>query len=335
VPATIADVARYAGVGVGTVSRVLNDQPKVSPATRARVRAAIKALDYVPSTNARRLSSGRTRTIAVVSTHLVSPSVVERVRGIEQSLTRAGLDLIIRNVETPERRDEVVADVARTDRIDGALFISIAPSPGEFAQMRRSGLAIVLIDAHHRSLPRVVCDDLEGGRIAAQHLLDLGHTRIAFVGDPPHPALGVRSSAMRLRGTTETLERSGVEIQPSFIGAVEHAREEARRSARAILATSNPPTAVIAANDTLAFGVLQAARELGVDVPGELSVVGYDDIEAADLVQLTTIHQPLYESGTRAVSRLLSIIDGTDKGALRTVLPVHLVERGTTGPAPS
>ncbi|WP_169789899.1 LacI family DNA-binding transcriptional regulator [Actinoplanes subtropicus] len=333
-PTTIGDVARRAGVGVGTVSRVLNNQPKVGPETRARVLAAIAELDYVPSATARQLSLRRTNTIAVASIHIVIPSVIERIHGIERALTAAGLDLIIRNVETVERRNEAVREIARTDRIDGAIFISLAPGAEELARIRRSGLPVVLIDAHHRSVPRVVSDDVEGGRLVGRHLLELGHTRIGFVGDPPRPALGVQSSRMRLRGVIEALQERGLGIAPEHIVEGEHSRAGGQDSARTILSRPDPPTAIVAANDTLAFGVLAAARERGLDVPRDLSVVGYDDIDAADLVQLTTMHQPLRESGTEAVRRLLAILDGTDNGPLRSVLPVHLVKRGTTAPAP-
>lgn len=332
---TIADVARLAGVGIGTVSRVLNDRPKVGAETRARVLAAIAELDFVPSANARRLSSGRTRTVAVVTTHLVAPSVVERVRGVEQSLTRAGLDLMVRNVETKERRDEVVGEIARTDRVDGAILISVAPDRAEFAQIQRATLPVVLIDAHHRSLPRIVCDDLAGGRIAATHLVELGHRRVVFLGDPPRPSLGVRSSSFRCTGVEEVLAEHGLELRTAHIGELQQARREARELAETLLAGPDRPSAVVAANDTLAFGVLEAARNLGLSVPGDLSVIGYDDVETADLVRLTTVHQPLYETGVRAVERLLEAIEGRLQPPLRTVLPVHLVERSTTGPAPT
>ncbi|WP_159064259.1 LacI family DNA-binding transcriptional regulator [Streptomyces canus] len=330
--ATIADVARRAGVGVGTVSRVLNDRPKVGAQTRARVLAAIEELKYVPSETARRLSLRRTQTIAVVSVHLVIPSVIERIHGIERSLTAAGLDMIIRNAETVERRDEVVREIARAGRVDGAIFISVAPQGEGQEEISASGLPVVLIDARRPGVPHIVCDDVEGGRIAGRHLLELGHTRIGFVGDPPSPRLGVRSSRTRLRGVTEALQECALRIDPSHIAEGEHSRLGGQQSARKILSGANPPTAIVAANDTLAFGVLQAARDLGLEVPGDLSVLGYDDIDAADLVQLTTIHQPLRESGTEAVRRLLAAIDGTGKGPLRTVLPVHLIVRGTTGP---
>lgn len=332
---TIADVARHAGVGVGTVSRVINDRPKVGAETRARVLAAIAALDYVPSANARRLSSGRTLTIAVVTTHLVAPSVVERIRGIEQSLTRAGLDMMIRNVETKARRDEVVREMARTDRIDGAILISVAPDQEEYLRFERSRLPLVLVDADHRCVPSIICDDIEGGRIAARHLVGLGHSRIAFVGDPARPPIGIRSSARRRQGVAQVLAAEDLDLQTVHITHVEDARLEARALARQILGKHNRPTAVIAANDILAFGAIEAARDLGLTVPGDLSVIGYDDVETADMLRLTTVHQPLYETGVLAVERLLALLDGKSENPLHTVLPVHLVERATTSVPPA
>ena len=192
-PATIQDVARAAGVGRGTVSRVLNGRPNVDPATRARVLEAIAALDFVPSAAARRLSLRRTQSIAVVTLHLTRPSVVERLRGIESALVDAALDMVVLNIETVERRNAILRDVPRPERFDGLILISVAPHDMELAQIRRSSLPVVLIDAHHRALPRVVCDDVGGGVMAANHLLERGHRRFGFIGDEPRPTLGVPS----------------------------------------------------------------------------------------------------------------------------------------------
>jgi DNA-binding LacI/PurR family transcriptional regulator len=332
---TVRDVARLAGVGVGTVSRVLNDRPKVGAATRQRVLDAIAQLDYTPNASARSLKSGRTGTIAVVTTHFVAPSVVERVRGIEQSLTLAGLDLMIRNIETKERRDAAVRDAVRADRFDGAILISLSPTAQEQRQIEQSGFPVVLIDAHHRSLPRVVCDDRAGGRLAADHLAGLGHRRIAFIGDPARPQVGVPSSSKRLAGAREVFAAAGVSLRTSAIRSVQDGLRQARDLAQAILRGPDRPTAIMAANDTLAFGALQAARHLAIPVPGQLSVIGYDDAGAAELVRLTTIHQPLYETGCEAVAKLQNMIAGQPADPLRTVLPVSLVQRDTTGPAPT
>lgn len=329
---TISDVARLAGVGRGTVSRVLNERPNVDPGTRERVLAAIRELDYVPSSAARRLSLGRTHTIAVVVPYLTRPSVVERLRGIEQALVQAAFDMIVFNVETPQRRDAVLRDLSRPARIDGLILVSIAPHEDELRQIRNSGLPVVLVDAHHRSLPRVVVDDVGGGRLAARHLLDLGHVRIGFIGDPLRPPIGFSSSRLRLRGVEQALRADGLAIPEELVALGEHGRQRARELAGELLRSSLPPTAIVAASDTQALGVLEAAADLGLEVPGDLSVVGYDDIEAADYVGLTTIHQPLLETGSRAVRRLLELIGGSRGPTLREVLDVWLVARRTTSP---
>jgi DNA-binding LacI/PurR family transcriptional regulator len=329
---TISDVARRAGVGRGTVSRVLNERPNVDPETRERVRAAIRDLDYVPSSAARRLSLGRTHTIAVVVPYLTRPSVVERLRGIERALVQAELDMIVFNVETPQRRDDVMRDLPRPTRIDGLILVSIAPHEHELRQIRQAGLPVVLVDAHHRSVPRVVVDDVGGGRLAARHLLDLGHVRIGFIGDPLRPPIGFASTRLRLRGVEQAMRADGLAIPDELVALGEHGRQRARELAGGLLRSSLPPTAIVAASDTQALGVLEAAADLELQVPGDLSVIGYDDIEAADYVGLTTIHQPLEETGLRAVGRLLELIAGEPGPTLREVLDVWLVNRRTTSP---
>ncbi len=329
-PATIGDVARLAGVGRGTVSRVLNERPNVDPATRARVLAAIGELKYAPSAAARRLSLGRTQTIAVVVPYLTRPSVVERLRGIEQALAAAGLDMIVFNVETPQRRDDVLRDLSRPTRIDGAILVSIAPHEHELRVIQESGLPLVLVDAHHRSIPRVVVDDVGGGRLAGRHLLELGHVRIGFVGDPLRPPLGFSSSRLRLHGLEQALRAEGVAIPDELVGLGEHGRQRARELAGQLLRLPGPPSAIVAASDTQALGVLEAADRVGLRVPDDVSIVGYDDIEAADSRGLTTIHQPLVETGVRAVQRLVDIIAGAPSRPLREVLEVRLVIRATT-----
>lgn len=334
-PVTIADVARLAGVGRGTVSRVLNNKSNVDPATRARVQGAIDQLDFVPSAAARRLSLGRSLTVTVVVPFLTRPSVVERLRGIEAALVEAGLDMIVMNVESAARRDAILRDVSRKERVDGLILMSIAPHEEELARIQAIGLPLMLVDAHHRSVPRVVVDDVDGGRMAAQHLLDLGHRRIGFVGDVPRPGFGFSSSRLRHRGVEQALRDAGLAIRSEHLGLAEHSRQNARASADAILRTPGRPTAIVAASDTEAIGVLEAAAALGLATPADLSVVGYDDVEAADLLGLTTVRQPLEATGQRAVARLLDIIAGRAVEPLREVLPVTLVVRRTTAAPPA
>ena len=222
---TISDVARLAGVGRGTVSRVLNDRANVDPATREKVLAAIKALDFVPSQTARRLSLRRTQTIAVIIPFLTRPSAVERLSGIEQTLAASGYDPIVFNIETAERRLAVFRDLPRPERMDGLIIVSLSPHPAELERIERSGLPTVLVDAHHRALPRVVGNDVLGGRLAAQHVINLGHRRIAFLGDIPRVALAFTSSRLRLSGVRQTLRANGIGLPPSRVGIGEHSRQ--------------------------------------------------------------------------------------------------------------
>lgn len=331
---TIRDVARLAAVGVGTVSRVLNDSPRVDPATRERVIAAITDLDYVPSAVARRLSTGRNGAIGVVVPFLTRPSVVERLHGVEAALSETLYDLVVFNIETPERREKVIRLLARRDRVDGLIILSLAPHRGELAQIHRSGIPTVLVDAHHRAFSRVVVDDVAGGRLASSYLIELGHRRVGFLGDDPQSRFKFSPSRLRRVGVARALRAAGLELRPEYVRTGGF-RETARRIAAELLELELPPTAIVCGSDVEALGVLEAAREAGVAVPGRISVIGYDDIEIAGDLGLTTVRQPLFESGRRGVELLLAAMDGAEVPPVRELLPLELVVRATTGPPPT
>src|SRR4051794_9171461 len=191
---TISDVARHAGVGIGTVSRVLNDSPLVSAATQARVRDAIDALGYRRNATARSLALGRGQAVGVVAPFFTTPSVVERLRGVAVCLAARGYDLVLFDVETPGQRDDVFTDFARRDRLTGLLVISLPLTDTEVVVLEREGLPAVLLDVRHSRLPSVAIDDRGGGEIAAEHLLQRGYTRIGFVGDGGGNPFGFTSS---------------------------------------------------------------------------------------------------------------------------------------------
>jgi LacI family transcriptional regulator len=328
---TISDVARLAGVGRGTVSRVLNNRANVDPETRARVLAAIEALDFIPNQTARRLSLRRTQTVAVILPYLTRPSSVERLRAIELTLAAADYDLIVFNVETAERRTAVFRDLPRAERVDGLIIVSLSPRPEELNRIVRSGLPTVLVDAHHRALPRIVADDVLGGRITAQHLINLGHRRIAFVGDIPRTPLAFTSSRLRLSGVRRTLDAAGIDLPAGLVATGAHSAARAAELATRLLTTPHPPTAIACASDTQAAGVIEAATTLGLRVPADVSVTGYDDVDLAAQMGITTIHQPLFESGVRAVERLLAMIDHQPSQSLREIQDIRLVVRRSTG----
>jgi LacI family transcriptional regulator len=347
---TIRDVAKLAGVGLGTVSRVLNDNPSVSDATRRKILAAIEELDYIPNPIARRLSLGKTLTIAVIVPFFTRPSCVERLRGVEYALSDSEYDLIIFNVETAAKRDAYFHDVPRRERVDGLLIISLPPRDEEVERFLQADVPTVLVDAHHPQLNQAVVDDVAGGRLATQHLIELGHHKIGYVSDlledPFHfvsrqdrdeeySQLWANAGVPildRYEGYRQALAEAGNPFRPEYHRQGEYGRRKAREMARELLALADPPTAVFVASDVQAIGVLEAAEDAGLKVPDDLSVIGFDDIEIAEYLHLTTISQPLFASGVEGVELLLESIAQPPTSPRQVLLPTDLIVRRTTAP---
>jgi DNA-binding LacI/PurR family transcriptional regulator len=333
---TIRDVARHAGVSVATASRALNPNGVVNLQTRQRILTVMEELGFTPSPAARRLSLGRTLTVGVVVSFLTRPQAAERLRGVDAVLGDSEFDLVIYNVESVQKRNHYLDTLAQSQRTDGLLVMSLPPRPEAVDVLTRAPVPVVFIDVHTPSIeamPRVIGDDEAGGAMAASHLLDLGHREIAFIGDALEDPFGFTSSTDRETGFRRELAASGVVIPADRIGHGAHGRYEARDLARRMLTDDDRPTAIFAASDTQAFGVVAAARDLGLGVPDDLSVIGYDDIEAADYVGLTTIRQQLFESGRRGAEILLTEIEGRSPEPAIAQLEPELVARATTAPA--
>ena len=331
-PARIADVAARAGVGIATVSRVVNDRGTVAVATRDRVLEAIRALEYRPSSVAQNLSLKRTLVIGVVLPFLTEPSPIERVRGIVTALASSPYDLALYDVETADRQQRAFRLLGDAHRTDGLLVVSLIPPDAEIRRLRSESIPCVLIDAWHDGLPSVVIDDIAGGELATRYLLELGHRRIAFIGDKPADPFRFQSSRDRTIGYERALASAGIPIRPEYVRGGTPSRHVARSIADELLRLPEPPTAVFAASDVQALGVLEAARALRIDVPTELSVIGFDDIEIASYAGLTTVRQPLFESGRRGAELLLQALAGEAAPARVETLPLDLVIRDTTRP---
>src|SRR4051794_9459262 len=296
---------------------------------RDRVREAIADLGYRPSSTARSLSLGRSQAIGVVAPFFTTPSVVERLRGVSQRAGHHGYGLMLFDVETPEQRAGAFRDFARLDRVDGLIVISLPLLDDEVTALERDRLPVVMVDIGHPRVPHVVIDDVHGGELAAEHLLARGHKRIAFVGDRPDTKFGFTSSEQRRRGFRRALREAGVEAVPELEARGHHGREEARALAIELLGHEDRPTAVFAASDTQAVGVLEAARALDLRVPDDVAVIGFDDVDAAELLGLTTVRQPLRQSGARGVDLLLAAI-GDTPAAVEELDALCVVERRTT-----
>ena len=329
--ATIQDVARRAGVGVGTVSRVLNGSALVSDATRLRVQAVINEIGYRPSSLARALSLGRSTTLAVIVPFFTRASVVARLRGVADVVDASDYDLVLYDVHTPEQRDRRFELASRADRA-GVLIMSLAPSDEAVESLVAASVPIVFADRRVEGIPHVYTDDVAGGELATKHLIGLGHRRIAFIGDRYDDSFGFTSSIDRAEGFRRAMRDAGLTPHPEYEVFGEHGRNMAHGFTSRLLALPDPPTAILAASDWQAFGVLEAARDAGVDVPGDLSVVGYDDVDVARYLGLTTVKQPLYESGAEAATMLIARLSGEALECESHQLATELVIRRTTAP---
>jgi LacI family transcriptional regulator len=335
--ATITDVAAASGVGVGTVSRVINGAANVREATRLTVLRVIEQLGYRPSHLAASLSRGTPRTVAIVVPYLTRPSTVQRVAGALAVLDEQSYDTVVCNVETPAQRDHALAALTARHRADGVIVMSLQLASEQLDALRRAGIALAMVDVSAPGVPQTVTDDIAGGRLATAHLLSLGHRRIAFVGDSTARAevsLGFGSSRRRLEGYRRELDAADAELHPELVRLAPHGAAEAADLAAQLLALPDPPTAIFAASDTQAMGVLSAAGRAGFSVPDGLSVIGFDDIESAAPLGLSTVRQPLRLSGAKAAGRLCALLRGEQVRPLRQALTLSVVQRASSA-APS
>ncbi|HEU5319090.1 MAG TPA: LacI family DNA-binding transcriptional regulator [Chloroflexota bacterium] len=326
---TIQDVAREAGVGVGTVSRVLSRHPRVAPATRARVERAIERLGYRPSRAARALAGGRTHTIAVVVPLLTRHYYFGLLAGIVAALADTEYLLTLRVLERPEDKVRALDDLARGGSADGVLLVRTPPTPELLDRL--SGVPLALIDGAHPAVPSVGVDHTAAAATMTEHLISLGHERIALI-DRVRDPFDQQVLTARRRGYRNSLERAGIRRRPEYEPHTEWSAESGAAALDTLLALPEPPTAVFAGGDTIAIGVLDRARQRGLTVPGDLSVCGYGDIELARYLALTTVHVPVADLGRRGAELLLQAIDAPPAAPIRERLPSSLVVRATCGP---
>jgi DNA-binding LacI/PurR family transcriptional regulator len=340
---TLRDVARAAGVSIGTASNAFNHPELLAPERREHVLAHARELGYAgPDPAARRLRTGRTGALGLVFTDRLQlafedPPATSFLGGVAQAIEPAGLGLLV--VPAAPDRD-AAAEVARQAAVDGFIVYSVPTGDPRLEVVLERGLPAVTVDQPRDSpTPFVGIDDRAGARSAAAHLRDLGHERVAvlaFASSADNAGvLPFELTMERLQGYREGLGAAwdSERVRVCF------PREEAARATAALLATDEPPTAVLAMSDELALGALGAAREAGVDVPNDLSIVGFDDSSTARLAvpALTTVHQPVGRKGETAAKLLLpSLRDaGRKPRRRRVILPTEFVVRGSTAPPSS
>lgn len=331
---SIDDLAREVGVSTATVSRALRGLPRVSEQTRQRVVDAAVRLGYVPSASASGLATGRTRTVAVVVPFVTRWFFATVIHGAEQVLRERGYDLLLYNLAgDPAARQRLFGTGLLTKRADAVLVLGLAPTAEEIRQLRSGGRPVGLVGASVDGWPSVQIDDHAAARSAVEHLLALGHRRIAYVGGLDDSPVDVVVPTARRDGYLQALLDAGVEPDPTYEVEGRFTMAGGLDAGRRLLDLSQGPTAVFAASDEMAIGVLRAAREAGRSVPGDLSVIGVDDHETALFFDLSTVRQRVDEQGRTAARQVLALLGETDELVPeRVVLPTELVLRATTAP---
>jgi DNA-binding LacI/PurR family transcriptional regulator len=328
-PPTIYDVAKQAGVSIATVSRMINTPDKVNGKTRERILAAIDALNFVPKAEARARAMRGTGRIGVISPFFTAPSFVQRLRGIAEALSTKKFELVIYTVDSADRLKSFLSSLPLTGNLDGLIILSLPVDDADVCRLVEHGLPTVLVEFPHPDLSSVEIDDVMGGRMAAKFLLGKGHRRIAFLGDTDLPEYSLHPVSQRLVGFRQALKEANVELPDVFVRLAPYSQEQTRQVASELINLPQPPTAIFAATDFQALGVLKAARHLKIQIPEQLAVIGFDDLDLAEYADLTTIRQHLDESGRLAVEILLAHLESPSRPPRHVKIPLNIVERET------
>ncbi len=328
--ATIYDIAKHVGVSAGTVSRALSRPEKVLPATRARIEQAAAALGYVPNTVARTLKTQRSGKILVTVPDIANPFFAQILQGAEEAAQAVGYAVLLGDTQHQPDREERYAQMLRRNEADGLIVLGhrLPPTAREIVEQLGESAPVVNGCEFDPSLgiPSVHIDNAAAARTVMEHLYGLGHERIAVVGGPPDNPL----HQQRLEGT-RTAAKARARLRALSVVPGDFSLESGHAAAKALLADAAAPTAIFCFSDQMALGALAACRELGIRVPEELSIVGFDDLASSSFLTppLTTIRQPMREIGVRAVNLLLSIIESMDVPHQQT-LEFTLMVRGST-----
>jgi LacI family transcriptional regulator len=326
--ATSWDIARAAGVSQATVSRVLNDDPRVAEPTRLRVLEVITRLGYTPNAVARGLVTSQTNLVGVVVADIMNPFYPELLEAISAQLVQHGLRMVFSNAA--RQPEEVYARLLMEQRVDGIIFTAAHVKSNTVRTLASQRFPVVLVN---RSVDGAKCDlvvgdNATGSKAAADHLLELGHKRIGVLLGYPESS----TSRDRMAAFSKAIEDGGLEVDQSLVRVGQYDYEEAYRQTRQLLDIARRPTALFCLNDAMALAALNAARAAGVAVPDDLSIVGFDDIRMAawEAFQLTTVRQPLTEMARASVDLLAERIASPDKAVRKMVFPSLLIRRQTT-----
>lgn len=328
---TIYDVASEAGVSISTVSLALNTPARVSDGTRQRVLRAADALGYTPKTEAVAKARKGVGRIGVLAPYTSYPSVARRLSGVLRAVGDGPLEVVVFDHASAARSSSpLLASLPLTGRLDGLVVMSLPLEDGTARRLADAGLPTVLVDVRRTGFDSVHTDDAEGGRLVAEHLLDRGYGHFGFLGEAQISDAYVSPGQRRLAGFRAALEEAGHRLPPESVRHTGYGVEQAAEAAGELLSGPRRPDALFAGDDTLAAGALRAAESLGLSVPRDLALAGFDDSDLARALGLTTVRQPLEESGRAATELLVQRMNGQPAAVREITLRLELIRRGST-----
>jgi LacI family repressor for deo operon, udp, cdd, tsx, nupC, and nupG len=333
--ASIEDVARRAGVSIATVSRALRGLPDVATSTRDRVLQAASELNYVASPFAARLASGRTATVGLVVPFVNRWFFAEVIATVENALRRADFDLLLYNLGDASGRARFFDVMPMRKRVDGVLIASLVLDDAEFGALTELNRPVGLLGLEREGFLSARIDDVASARTAVEHLVGLGHRRVALIGGDTDDPMAFTPPLHRRDGYRDALQAAGVEIDPALEHLGYFTVEGGRDAARYLLSLPERPTAIFAESDEMAYGALREIRAAGLRIPEDVAVIGFDDQPLSELLDLSTIRQPVADQALDVTTRLLALIGEADDEPARdpsVVLPTELVVRGSTVP---
>ena len=326
---TIYQVAEAAGVSIATVSRVLNAPHRVNEDTRKRVLKAIEELRFVPKAEASARARRDFKRIGVLTPYFTEPSFVQRMRGVSNVLMGSEYELIVYAVESLAQLRGYLDMLPISRRIDGLIMMSLPLTNGDAERIRNNHLQTVLIEYNHPFFSTIEIDNELGGRLAAEYLLRKGYRRMAFIGEAGEPPYSLHPSTYRLTGFQKALSEAGVPLDEEYIGLNPLDMGKVKRQTLRFLDLPEPPQAIFACSDIQAVGVLKAARERGLRIPEDLAVLGFDNIDLADFMELSTIDQALEESGRTSIELLVARLADPERPQQSIKLQLNVMERST------
>jgi len=286
-------------------------------------------LGFVPKAEARARALRQNGRIGVITPFFTAPSFVQRLRGLAGELSKKNYELVIYTVDSVDRLQSYLSFLPLTGNLDGLVIMSLPVEDTYVNNLLKHNLPTVLIEFPNTNLNSVEIDDVGGGRMVAEYLIAKGHRRIAFLGDTDLPEYSIHPVSMRLVGFRQGLHEEGIELEDEFVRLAPYTMEQTRQVAIELINTVNPPTAVFAATDFQALSVIKVAHQLGIKIPEDLAVIGFDDLDMAEYADLTTVRQHLDESGRLAIEILLTHIVDNTRPVQHVNLPLTIIERIT------